>query len=180
MRYTDACLAPACCMLEDGSHVEIGDSVTAPDGCNTCVCGDGAFRPTLACTKMACPKPTKTCAVNSKNGKKCEDKCCAKQDRNGLTCYWDGSDCKEGEMPTEPPTVYADCVMEDTIWKGKAVKKKGKDAEACFDMCAASKGFKKGKTCKAWSYIEGDKKPCRLFAKNKKTKGKSGIVSAKR
>merc|ERR1719195_106323 len=87
-----------------------------------------------------CIKPETSCALNGKNGKECGKQCCAKQDKYGMTCHWDGSMCAEGEAPTDAPSLYADCVMEDTMWKkGQVVKKKADDPVECFEKCASSK-----------------------------------------
>jgi len=121
-------------------------------------------------------EPEYTCAVNGKNGKDCGEQCCGKQDQFGITCHWDGSTCMDGEKPKGDD--YAECVMTDKMWKkGLEVKKKGKNAEACYKLCKKSKGFKNGKKCVAWSYNADTKKSCTLYSKNKKSKSKSGVVS---
>jgi len=111
-------------------------------------------------------------------------------------------ECKEGEEMFElycgqvhcidnPECTYAnfyidglykceECVEDGQMWKGKALKKKADSAEHCHQKCTENKGFSDGKTCKAWSYVEGTSKPCRLFAKNKKIKSKRSAISGKR
>jgi hypothetical protein len=43
---------PSGCSTPDGRMIAVGQTVTAPDGCNSCVCQpDGS----LACTEIACP-----------------------------------------------------------------------------------------------------------------------------
>merc|ERR1719510_19650 len=170
MLHTDACMRPNCCTTRDGGFVIPGESVDAGDGCNTCTCNvDDNFNMSLMCTEIGC-QPEYSCAIKpGTTDTACGSKCCGKQDQVGLTCYYDEDTetCMDGVMPTEPPSMYADCVIEGQIFKkgqrGKA--KKAKDAEECYDKCA------KDKKCKAYAFTEGKKKgKCALFSKKAKTK----------
>merc|ERR1719245_1061761 len=157
-------------------------------GCDGLGCGDSCLMGDIMgwCDRSGeclfsgppmCEEPEYTCAVNGKNGKVCEEKCCDKQEQYGITCHWDGSACADGEAPGSD---YADCVNVDSMWKKGVEKKvKGKSAEQCYKLCLKSKGFKKGKKCAAWAYDPSAKKSCILYSKAKKSKSKSGVVSAK-
>merc|ERR1719273_1793381 len=132
---------------------------------------EGSCSTALAlCQGMCPPEPEYTCAIKAgTEDTPCGSKCCGKQDQVGLTCYFDEDTqtCMDGVMPTEPPSMYADCVIEGSIFKkgqrGKA--KKAKDAEECYDKCA------KDNKCKAYAFTEGKKKgKCALFSKKAKTK----------
>jgi len=135
--------------------------------CSDDTCGTPG--PTESPTELVV-EPEYSCAIKpGTTDTACGSKCCGKQDQVGLTCYYDEDTetCMDGVMPTEPPSMYADCVIEGSIFKkgqrGKA--KKAKDAEECYDKCA------KDKKCKAYAFTEGKKKgKCALFSKKAKTK----------
>jgi len=165
------------CSSMDGCVVEECKDSSCPmdyDPMRMCQCNEDCDKYGNCCSDVdTCKKPEYECATNSKNGNACGETCCGKQDTFGLTCHWDGEACADGEG--EP--TFAECTVGDKIWKGKkVVKSKAADPVACFEECAEA-GKKK---CKGWSWIEGDKKPCRMYTKAKKSKKKKGVVSGKR
>merc|ERR1719510_1419702 len=91
-------------------------------------------------------------------------------------------DCHPGDFGLDADMFECDaCLMEDTLFKkGSVVKKKADSIMDCYRMCMDNKGMKDGDICKGYSFIEGIKKNCRMFSKNKKTKSKSGVMSGKR
>jgi len=98
---------PGC--VVDGTFVREGDTVPAPDGCNTCTCLPGG---TLACTEIACP----VCVFNGTIHRVGEtfpagDGC------NVCTCLGGGRVvCTLRACPICPPSEATLCVETGGVW----------------------------------------------------------------
>lgn len=82
--------------------------------------------------------------------------------------------------PTVQDEALAGCVIEGKRFKGRATKTRVKNAVDCFEKCQAMLNTDGGKMCKGWSWVEGQKKPCRLYTKNKNLTASRAAVSGKR
>jgi len=127
----------------------------------------------LVCGKE---EPKYTCGMNPRRkDKTCTEGCCKKQKDYDLTCYWDGDACVEGEGP-----MYAECTLANTMWKkGPVVKKSAENVEECYEMCRTDKGFKKGATCRGWTFLSKGRKNCRLYPNVRKSAKKNNVLSGK-
>jgi hypothetical protein len=135
------------CVMDDGTTLQVGDSIQAPDGCNTCFCDEGGF---LACTEMWCgcdgpDDPGCGIEVCEYNGQVFHDGDVFDAGDGCNTCEcWDGAVfCTEMACPPPPDDV---CITGNG------------------DVIAVGETVDAGNGCNTCSCVEGGFLACTLMA----------------
>lgn len=72
------------------------------------------------------------------------------------------------------------CTMADAQFRGTRYRVRASDMSECFVRCQLNHAVPDGKTCRGYTFKEGERRGCRLFVQNDETKYVEGVISGKR